>query len=420
MPENKQIQEEMTQIQAELQEALQTLMSEVGSKLKPKEKEEIKKEVDDLNNLLDRLKSGMVWISLFGKATVGKSSLVNSIIGEDLAEVDIKNGSTTTCFGFHKEPWVIVDVPGFMDDPNLEYIAIEEAKKAHGHIFVIDGEPLGEEIKLFDAVHNHCPDTPKLVFVNKYNVLEHRCTSEELEKVKSLISQKMGKYVQSPNDIIFGNARLKINDKMVRQDVPQLIDRLYNGAGTLGAIMNVLDPAGRAENVSSQMREKISEIRMGIGRRVAGIFGALEVGAAMIPFNTLITTPSLLTSLAFTEMKIMGKKITKTDSIKIALEGLKTCGTVLIGDFVAVTIVGAIIDLANILGPIGTLAAALANTAGLGYWRYKRTIIFGEVMLEFAKRDFSWGGEDKHKIIKDCKNRAMAYHMKFKKSHEII
>jgi GTP-binding protein EngB required for normal cell division len=417
---NEQIRKDITQIQDELQDALATLMNEVGSKLKAGERAEIEHEVKELNELLERLKSGLVWISLFGKTTVGKSALANSIIEQDIAGVDIRYDHTIECKGYERKPWMIVDVPGFMGKSHLESMAIEEAKKAHGHIFVVDGQPYADEIELFDKVHTACPNVPKLVFCNKADLFDHM-PKRDKELVISIVKEKMNKYVQSPEDILFGSAALldRENDVMVRQQVPHLIDRLYDGAGTLGMIVNVLDPAGRAADISTQMREKISQIRIKIGRRVAAIFGAMEVGAAAIPLSTLITTPGLLSSLAYIEMKIMGKTITKDDAAKIAGEGLKTCGTVLVGDFAAVAGASIVLDAANLLGPIGTLVGVIGNVAGLGWWRYRRTVIFGEVMLEFAKRDFSWGGEDKHKVIQDCKQRAIEYHMKFKKNRDL-
>ena len=415
----EQVRQEMTQIQFELQEALNTLLREVGGKLKPKERAEIEQEVKELNDLLERTKSELVRIFLFGKTTVGKSALANAIIEQDLASVDIGFDHNIEYRVYKREPWMIVKVVYIMGNSKLELMALEEAKRAHGHIFVIDGQPYADELELFDMVHAACPNTPKLVFLNKADLLAHM-PKRDRERVMEIVNQKMSKYVETSEDIIFGNAQIydEANDCMVRQKVPHLIDRLYDGAGTLGMIMNVLDPAGRATDISTQIRDKVSQIRMKVGRKVAGIFGALEVGAAVIPLSTLITTPTLLTSLAYIEMKIMGKNISKGDATKVGLEGLKTCSTVLAGDFVAVAGVSLIFDSANVLGPIGTLVGALGNAIGLGWWRYRRTVIFGEVMLEFAKRDFSWGGEDKYKVIQECKQRAIEHHMKLRKGYD--
>jgi predicted GTPase len=80
--ENEKIRQDVLEIQNELQNALNALINEVGSKLKPNEREEIQEEFQQLNELLERLKTGLVWIALFGKTSVGKSAIANSLLDE--------------------------------------------------------------------------------------------------------------------------------------------------------------------------------------------------------------------------------------------------------------------------------------------------------------------------------------------------
>jgi hypothetical protein len=62
----------------------------------------------------------------------------------------------------------------------MKKIAIDEAHKSHGLIFVIDGEPFSPELKLFECVHNAVPNIPKIVFVNKWDVKEFQHDENEL------------------------------------------------------------------------------------------------------------------------------------------------------------------------------------------------------------------------------------------------
>lgn len=53
-----------------------------------------------------------------------------------------------------------------------EKVVIKEVKKVYGFVFVIDGEFLGLELKLFELVYNVVFNIFKIVFVNKWDVKE--------------------------------------------------------------------------------------------------------------------------------------------------------------------------------------------------------------------------------------------------------
>jgi uncharacterized protein (DUF697 family) len=310
---------------------------------------------------------------------------------------------------------MIVDMPGIMGKEAFERIALEEAKKAHGHIFCVDGEPYGPELELFNAVHEALPHTPKIVFVNKWDEMEHK-PSAVRDQVRALIQNKMVKFVKSPTDIIFGSAQRydQSRDSYVRQEIPQLLDRMYEDAGTLGMVMNVLDPASRAEELGSKMRDKVMEVRIRLARKVVSWFGTASVGGTFIPFSHLIVAPGILASMVYTLSRILGHKTNKTDATKLSIELLKASGASLGIEIAAIAAAEIAITAAAFLtGPV-----ILAALGGLGYFKYKRTVILGEVTIEYIKNGSSWGGEDRQAVIARCKDRAMAHYMKLRKNDE--
>lgn len=418
MSDVKQIQQEMAEIQAELDSSLQTLLDEAGKRLKPQERASIEEEFGQLRELLERLKSGFIWVALFGKTSVGKSAIANSLMGADIAKVGIEHDLTGTPYPYEKAPWILVDVPGFMGKDLNEEIAIAEAKKAHGHIFVIDGEPYADEIELFRIVSKALPETPKIVFVNKADRLE-RAPRKDRETVRSLIEQKMGEFVRSPGDIVYGSAMLYDADQdvMVRQDLPQLLDKMYEDAGTLGQIMNVLDPASRASELGNSIQRKIFDVRAKVARKVISSFGAASVGGTFVPFSTLVVTPGILASMVYVLFRIMGKKdVTKQEATRIALDLLKECGRFLAADFVALAGAEILVNSMYLLGPVGALVGFAADVAGLSYFRYRRTVILGEVTLEFIRNNCTWGGEGAQAMIQQARERALKNYMGLKSS----
>ena len=403
----------MSEIQRELQGALRDLLAEVGSKLKPDDRAEIQRDFDELIDMLERLKSGRVFIALFGKTSVGKSAITNALLDDDVARVGVEIDLTSEASEFRRDPWTIVDMPGVMGKREFEDLARKEANKAHGHIFCIDGEPYGPELELFEMVHAAVPHTPKIVFVNKWDQFDHK-PSADREKVRALIQAKMGKFVKSPADIVYGSAQRfdPATDRYVRQELPQLLERMYEDAGTLGMVMNVIDPAQLAENLSDKMRERIMEVRTRLARKIVGYFGVASVVGTVIPLSQLVLTPGILAAMVFTIMRVMGVKESREGARKLSVDLLKAVGAELAAEFVGGVAAEIIISAGAFLaGPL-----LLGALGGLGYFKYRRTAILGEVTIEYVRNGCSWGGEDKHVVIQRCKQRAIDHYMKLRKA----
>lgn len=416
--DNSKIREEMSQIQAELHTALSELRSTVWSKLKEADRRGIEQEFDELDVLLERLKTGHVWLAIVGKTAVGKSSVINSLLEGDFAEVDETHDTTKPSEGgsniYEREPWKIIDLPGVMGREAFEKYALAEAKRAHGHIFVVDGEPYLDELEMFDNVHKALPDVPKIVFVNKWDVLQQKPTRDR-DAVKGRIQQKMAPYVKSADNIVYGSANLYDpgRDGWVRQPLPQLLERMYEDAGTFGQVVNVLDPANRAHSLAETAREKVLGVRMKVARKVISAFGAASAAGTFIPAADLVADPGLMAAMVYTLCRIMGQEMTKERAKSLAGALLKTCLQTLSIEFGGVTALNIIIQASALIPAVGLLA--LPALGGMTYLRYRRTVILGEVTLEYVKNDFSWGGEEAQVVIKRCKERAKEMYLRFVK-----
>jgi len=398
---------EMAELQRELAEALGGLREELGSKLKPQEREELDEEIRDLNELIERLKTGKVWLAFFGRACVGKSSVINSLLGKDVAAMGVEYDVTTDPYPYDMSlstdnPYMLVDVPGIMSNPGYEQMAIIEAQKAHGHVFVLEGEPTQDEIEIFDFVKKSTPHSPTIVFVNKADRFEYM-PKGDVETVKGRIIEKMRKYVDSEFDIVFGSARLfdRERDEMVRQDLPSLEDRLYNNPGTLGQVVNVFDPANRAEFTLEMAKAKILEARKKVARRIIKGFAIAEAASAAIPFGEIIATPGLLVALTRSITKIMGEA-NAIDAKKMTVDIFRVCAQVLGASFVAITVAGPLFDL---FGPIGMLVS-FGAFAG---FKYSRTLIYGEAIILYVENGFSFGDNARAVILKAKENAGIYY-----------
>lgn len=416
------IREELAEIQRELRKALWEIINEVGHKLTPEERAAIHQEFAELDELLERLKTGKVWLALVGKTNVGKSSVINALLENLEAEVSVLKDSTTEVTTYEREPWTFVDLPGIMGKPNLEQLALSEAKKACGVLIVLEDEPFEDELEAFEIIRRELPDLPMLVFVNKWDRFEKTATQKDRELVRHRIFEKMAPFVKSEDDIIYGSAMRRATDpetgeeSMVLQKLPQLVEKMYEDAGLLGEVMALVDPAGRAVALNARIRQKILDVRIRTTRKVINAFGVAAIASGFVPFNQLLVLPGVYASMIFFIFKIMGKNIDRGTAASVASQLLGACGQVLGVRFAAVVIGDILLDsLLIATGPIGAIIGILGTGSALSYFTYTRTTLLGEVAIDFILNNCSWGAEGQESVIRRCEQRAKELYFSIKR-----
>jgi GTP-binding protein EngB required for normal cell division/uncharacterized protein (DUF697 family) len=410
---NEEFREGIKKVREELKEAIR----EIPDKLTPQQRQEFYHDLKLLDQLLERLETGLIWVALFGMASVGKSSVINSLVGKDVAAVGVEMG-TTKMAGYHKRyPWQLVDVPGILDGKVMEDIAINEAKKAHGHILVIDGEPTEAELALFRVVCAATPHLPRVVYVNKWDKVT--IPAKDKLTLQNRIAEKMGEFVTSSSRIVYGSAALydPTSDSMIRQELPQLFDVLYDTAGVFGEVINILDPAQKAEKATDHIRNSILEARQKVARKVIKWFAVAAAATTFIPFSLLVTVPSILSSMVYLIFLIMGKKEDKSITGRVAVDLLTACSQTLgiifagsIGSYIA----GALLSAVN---PIAGLVIFGLGFSAISLFSYRRTVILGEVTIEYIGNDCQWSCEGQDADIRRCAKRAEEYYFNLQKKN---
>src|SRR5438874_3581859 len=60
----------------------------------PEERSSLQRDLDQLHAMADKLAAGKVEIVVFGEISTGKSALINALVGEAVAEVNVRGGWT--------------------------------------------------------------------------------------------------------------------------------------------------------------------------------------------------------------------------------------------------------------------------------------------------------------------------------------
>ena len=142
------------------------------------------------------------------------------------------------------------------------------------------------------------------------------------------------------------------------------MERMHEDAGTLGLVMNVLQPADRAANLSQSVRHKIREVRM----RVAGSISAFATASAVggvVPFGVvLITTPGILASMVYTLCRIMGQNQERVMAREMTVQLVRTRAQELGVEFVGMAAVEVFTSMAVALPGAGILALGALGAMG--------------------------------------------------------
>ena len=119
-----------------------------------RERQELQREFAQLNDMLSKLDHGQVELVVFGEISTGKSALINALLGDAVADVDVQGGWTReiqrsewkTCEyrvpGLNRSGVLLVDTPGINEVEGQERaeLAEEAARRADLILFVTDSD----------------------------------------------------------------------------------------------------------------------------------------------------------------------------------------------------------------------------------------------------------------------------------------
>lgn len=217
------LQDKLTDLLAQIEVALDYPEEDLEYVTKEQIKDALSEVKQKTQSLLDTSSKGRIIkngvnIAIVGKTNVGKSSLLNTLVGYDRAIVTDIEGTTRDTLS---ESYVYRDVKfNFIDTAGLrktsdvvENIGIERSKKAVENadivLLVYDGEKV-------DGEYEEIAKNPKTIKVfNKADIKNHgndvlsvsAKTGENVEKLKEVIYEKIKLGNISSSDVMITNAR---------------------------------------------------------------------------------------------------------------------------------------------------------------------------------------------------------------------
>src|SRR5262245_49942737 len=303
------------------------------------EKARLRAELAGLKQMLDKLTSGRVEIVVFGEISTGKSALINSLVGRDVASVDVRGGWTRevwhvawdgtgyTLPGLGTSQVVLVDTPGINEvgGGTRGEMAREAAQRSDLVIFVTDSDlNETEHTALVELAAFH---KPLIVVLNKVDLYSR----EQRDRLLDVIRSERLDGIVPPEHVITASADPREREYIIQaadgsersewrqpppdvSDVKALVLRLLDTEGlSLIALNAALYAADKSDRVAA-LRVELRNTRaqqviwsyatlkvIGVGLNplpVADVFGGVAIDGAMIVTLTAVygfemsTTPA--------------------------------------------------------------------------------------------------------------------------------
>jgi small GTP-binding protein len=384
----------------------------------PAEKQELARDLNELEQMAEKLESGRVEIVVFGEISTGKSALINSLVGDEIAQVNVQGGWTKDVWnvpwegigyrvpGLAKSEVVLVDTPGLneVDGAARASMARSAAARADLVLFVTDSDLNETEYSaLIELAASH---KPILLVLNKSDLYSRH----ELEQLLELFRGRRLAGIVEPANIIVTQANpremefvIESADGSVRHEwrkpapkVGELRSRILEVLNAEGKSLIALNAAMFAADKSDRMGALRIRLRETEASKIIWNFAgtkALAVALNPLPAIDVLGGSAIDATMVVTLGRVYGIEITTSNAKDLVTSVFKAAMWVLASE--ALVSAASSVFKALTVG-IGTVATALPQGAAAGYGSY----IVGQAARHYFQHGASWGDESPKQVVK--------------------
>jgi len=392
----------------------------------------LRNEYKQLRVMLDKLENGHLHIAVFGRVSVGKSSVLNALLGKDAFSVSILHGETKT-EGI--EEWkevdaggvYLIDTPGIneVDGEERERLAHEVASRSDLLLFVIDSDLTDVELSALKMVA--ATNRPIILVVNKAD----QYNEDEVLQLRTIIRKRVAGII-APENIVFsaaspskqtvimvdeeGNEKETVRQRPV--DILNVKSRLWDIIESEGKTLSALNASLFAGNLSEQLGDKLLEIRKQVGEETIHMYcigKGVAVALNPIPVADLLAAAAIDISMVIHLSKIYGLPMSKTEAGDL-IKTIAAQMLVLYATFWT-------IHLASSALKIGTVGfSTIVTGVAQGTVAWYSTLVVGRVAEDYLAKGKSWGDTgpkltvqsileslDRDSVMSDAKEEIVQY-----------
>jgi small GTP-binding protein len=382
----------------------------------PEEKDALFRELRELEAMAAKLESGRVEIVLFGEIDTGKSALINALVGQSIAQVDVRGGWTRDVWhvnwdgsgyvlpGLAGSHVVLIDTPGIneVEGADRARMAREAAARADLILFVTDSDLNQLEYSaLVELAGSH---KPILLILNKAD----NYTPEARQTLLDNFALRL-RGIVAPEDMIETTA-----DPLPREYVIEAVDgstkseyrRPLPNIGLLKErILEILASEGKAivalngALYAADKSDRITTIKMQMRdeRATATIWSyaamkAVAVAITPVPVADVLGGSAVDATMVVTLAHVYGIRLTSANAQQLIVSIAKAAGWVTLMEMA--THAAAYLFVGLTLGA-GKVLTAVPQGAAAGYG----SLIVGQAAKYYFEHGASWGDEAPKTVV---------------------
>ncbi|HRP34851.1 MAG TPA: GTP-binding protein [Gammaproteobacteria bacterium] len=368
-------------------------------------------EFAEIERMLQKLEQGEIHIAVLGEVSVGKSSLLNALLGEARFTTSPLHGETRAPA---EARWQeessggvsLLDTPGINEigGEDRERMAREVAERADLLLFVVDGDlNASEEAALQQALK---PGRPVLLVLNKAD----RYTEQERGALLARLAARTEGRLR-PEDIIAAAADPAPVIRIVQSadgtqheersvpppDVEALRERLWKILEAEGGTLAAVTAGMFAGKVSERVGQRVVEVRRNAAERLVRqycIAKGVAVAVNPVPVADLLAAAALDAGLVFHLSRLYGLPLSRAEAGSLVTV-IATQMTLLMGTVWLAHVVSAALK-------AGTGGLSTVLTAGAqGAVAYYGTYMIGRVAERYFAQGKSWGAGGPKAVVQE-------------------
>jgi len=371
------------------------------ARIPPQVRESLADDYRQVESMLEKLEQGHIHVAVFGRVGVGKSAILNALIGEERFSISPLHGETrasaAAAWQEHDTGGVyLIDTPGLNEvrGEERERLAHEVATRSDLVLFVVDGDITDTEIRALRILVQH--RRPTLLVFNKTD----RYTKGERAEILDSLRRHTAGFID-PRNIVCTAARpadrlVILVDKKGREtetlrqaepDMGALKQRLWELLESEGKTLAALNASLFATDLSDKVARRILEAKRALGAGLIQTY-CIAKGVAValnpVPVADLLAAVALDIGMVVHLSKLYGLPLTKAEAGKL-VKTIATQMTLLMGTVWGVNLISSALKLGS-----GGLSTLITGTAQ-GAVAYYATYVVGQAAEEYLAKGKSWG-----------------------------
>ncbi len=390
------------------QESLRELVDD--SRLPAGVRESLAHDYEQVRAMLDKLEHGHVHLSVFGRVSTGKSSLLNALIDRPVFRTSPLHGETRLS---EMQRWSEIDESGvfLIDTPGLdeaggeerERLAREVAGRSDLILFVVDSDMTESELEALRTIL--AEGRPVLVVLNKKDLY----TEDDLARLLESLAERTAGLIDADHIVavaaeprprrvieIAPDGSETETERAASPDVETLRLRLWDILEAEGKTLAALNASLFAADLSDQVGQRILEARKKLGERLIRTYcvaKGIAVAFNPVPVADLFAAAFIDVGMIVHLSRVYGLPLSKKEAgslVKVIVaEAAALMGTVWALHFVSSAL------------KVGTVGLSTFVTAGAqGAIAYYSTYVVGQIAGAYLARGKSWGDGGPKQVVK--------------------